>query len=154
MQDEDPYRFPSETELETRENPFRAVRQRTHGFRSWMAVNHDLAVVFCLIAAYASMIVYLIALMAFGRETLASRALAVLVVAFAVLAWTLVRLSLRRGRFKRTKSGWHWRVRPASVWALYRPVKTERVEQWIAAVLWLFIVVAVVLLLWHGRHPK
>jgi hypothetical protein len=155
MQDEDPYRCPSEIDPETRGNPFRAVRPREHGLRAWMAVNHDLAVVLCLIAAYASMMLYFVALVAFGRETLASRTLVVLVVVFGILAWILIRSSLQRPRLKRTRGGWRWRLRPSPVWTLYRPVKTERIEKWIAAVLWSFIaVVAVALLLWYRRHSQ
>ena len=155
MHEEDTHPSPSEVDSETRGNPFRTVRTRAHGFRSWMAVNHDLAFVLCLIAAYASMMLYFVALVAFGRETLASRALVLLVVAFGALAWMLVQSSRQRTRLKRTRGGWRWRLRPSPVWTLYRPVKTERVEKLIALALWsLIAVVTIVLLLWYGHHPK
>jgi hypothetical protein len=152
MQAEDPYRLIPEAEAVRSANPFRAVRPRLHGFRFWMSVNHELAVVFCFIAAYASLILYLVALIAFGRESLLSRSLILILIASVCFAWLLIRMSQRRRRLTRTEHGWQWIWGTPRIWVVYRPVKTERVEKIVAAVLWSFISMAVLVVLLLAAH--
>jgi len=155
MRNDDPYRLSADIQPDPPRGPFRAVRPRSRGFRFWASVNEDIAFLLCLVAAYAFLMMYFIAWIAFGRETLASRILVGLVVISGCLSYVLLRNWGPGRRLVRTKDGWHLRWRTGRLWRIYRPVKTERAEKFVAAGLWIFVAIVVVwLLVFTARHSK
>jgi hypothetical protein len=155
MHNDDPYRLSADLQPDPPHGPFRIVRPRNRGFRFWMSINEDIALLLSLVAAYAFIMLYLIALIAFGRETIVSRMFVGLVIVSALLSWFLFRASVPRRRLVRTKSGWHFRWQDGRLWRLYRPVRTERIERFVAAGLWGFIVIVVLLVLvFAAPHSK
>jgi glucan phosphoethanolaminetransferase (alkaline phosphatase superfamily) len=133
-----------ETRLRAEEPPFDPDREdfeHQHTFRHWMAVNEQSVRVFLLIAAYASFMLYLASLVLLGGPSLLTKIFSVVPVTSLVAAYILLRVSGPVDRDGRT------------IWQVYRSTGKERVEKRIAAALWLFIAIAVPLLLvWSRRH--
>jgi hypothetical protein len=117
--------------------PFRLVRPRQRGFRHWLLENYYLLYTLVLIAAYASLMLYFVALVVFGGASLVSKTLIGIFGTFVVIAlapW------IKRG-------GGDPELGLRNILTMYRRRTTERFELIVAVTLWSLIGVALVFLL-------
>lgn len=120
-------------------DPDREDLEHQHTFRHWMAVNEQSLRVFLLIAAYASLMLYLLSLVLLGGPSISTKIFSGILVGSLLVAHLLFRVSGPTDGEGRT------------IWQIYRSSKKERTEMWIAAVLWSIIALAFLLVLISSR---
>lgn len=136
---DDEYRLPPEAQPIDRDAEDAEHRR---GLRHWMAENEQSFRVFLLITAYASLMLYLIALLVLGRPSLGTRIFKDILIGSLFVAFILFRLSGPVDKKGRT------------MWEIYRAPGKERVEQIVAAMLWGLIAIGVLaLFLYTHAHP-
>jgi polyferredoxin len=119
-----------------------AENQRT--FRHWMDVNEQSLRVFLLIAAYASLMLYLVSLVLLGGPSVLTKIFSGIIVGSLFVVYLLFRFSLPVDQEGRT------------IWRIYRSSKKERRKKRIAVILWSFIAFGFLLALIWSRlgHPR
>jgi len=125
-------------------DPDREDSEHQHTFRHWMDVNEQWLRVFLLIAAYASLMLYLVSLVLLGGPSVLTKIFSGIIVGSLFVVYLLFRFSQPVDKEGRT------------IWRIYRSSKKERREKRIAAMLWSVIALAFLLaLIWSRlRHPR
>jgi hypothetical protein len=121
--------------IRSQRSPFRLVRPRRTGFRHWLLENYNLLYTLILITTYATLTLFLVALIAFGGPSLNSKLLLGVFCGFVIMALVPWMLRGRRGPEHSLRR----------VLLTYRPHKTERIELIIGLILWSIIGAGIVI---------
>ena len=103
-----------------------------------MAETDQLVIFVGLIVSYVALLLYLISLVAFSATPIVANVFLGLLCGSLFLAAASFEIKHPRGTF------WHRRGRRRpTLWMIYRPRKTERIEKIVAAVLWALILLLI-----------